>query len=78
MFQKRKSISSILKRIESANDSEITEIIKGIIHWQETHYPEYEMVIVSLPKYGKEKRRCEIDRMSDFLKGYTYTEQEPD
>lgn len=75
MFHRRKSMDSVIKRIESANDSEITEIIKEIIHWQEKHYSEYEMVILSLPKYDKEKRRYEIDRMADFLKGYTYTEQ---
>lgn len=68
MHQMKESLKDILKRIEHADDTEITEIIQAIMHWQGKRYPEYELVVVSLSKYDKEKRCQEIDLMADFLK----------
>ena len=60
--------------IASADDREIMEIMKALIEWQEKRYPDQELVVLWLPKYDKEYRIREIERLSGFLKGYSYSE----
>jgi len=72
MDQTEKAMKKILNWIECADDFEIAEIMKALIYWQKIRYPEYEMVIVSLPKHDRKKRFEEIERLAEFLKDCTY------
>jgi len=71
MFGMKLPINWVLKRIGGANDEEIMEIIKSLIYWQKRRYPDEKVIILSLPIQDKGMRLREIDRMCDFLKGYT-------
>lgn len=75
MDQTEKAMKRILKRIECADDFEMAEIMRALISRQKMRYPEYEMVIASLPKYDKKKRFEQIDKLAESLKGYTDTKQ---
>jgi len=68
MFRTKQSLQLVLKRIDEAEDDEIMEIIKSLVHWQNARYSEYEMVVISLPKFDMEKRFQQIDIMADYLK----------
>lgn len=70
MFQKKTPISHVLRRIEVANDKEVHQILLALIHWQEQHYPEDELVFFSLPKHDLPARYRSIDSMAQMLKKY--------
>lgn len=64
------SMNRLLKRIDQANGDEIDEIIRKLILWQKKRVPEYEMVVMSLPRYDLEERSRQIDLMAEALKKY--------
>ena len=72
MFHFKMLMNLLLKRIEQADDYEVNEIIRTLIAWQKRKYPEYEMVIMSLPRYDLEERRKQIDYMGSMLKTYSH------
>lgn len=57
----------VLRRIEKASEFEINEIIYALISWQAKRYPEYEMVIMSLSKYDREKRDYQLKGILEML-----------
>ena len=57
-----------LKRIEQADVGETDEIITSVIKCYSRLHPEYELVVLSLPKIDIEKRNVEIDRIATCLK----------
>lgn len=57
-----------LKRIEQADEDETDMVIKSLFRCYGALYPEYELVILSLPKYNTEERNMEIDRIAVCLK----------
>lgn len=64
----RMPIHWILKRIEQADAGEIDEIIMGLLKCYRKLYPDYELVVISLPKNNREERNAEIDRIAVCLK----------
>ena len=57
----------VLRRIEKASEFEINEIIYALISWQAKRYREYEMVIMSLSKYDREKRDYQLKGILEML-----------
>lgn len=57
-----------LKRIEQAEVDETDEIINSLLKCYGRLHPEYELVVLSLPKYNTEERHVEIDRIAACLK----------
>lgn len=57
-----------LKRIEQAEADEKDEIIMSLFKCYRRIHPEYELVVLSLPKYNTEERNVEIDRIAECLK----------
>lgn len=70
MNSKEIPISCLLDRIANADDQEVQEIMHALIRWQEQHYPEEELVFLSLPKYDLPERYRSIDCMAQMLKKY--------
>ena len=70
MFHKKIPMSHVLCRIESANDQEVQQIMSALIHWQEQHYPEDELIFLSLPKRDIPERCRNVDIMAEMLKKY--------
>ena len=57
-----------LKRIEQAEEEETDGIISSLIKCYGRLHPEYELVVLSLPKKSWEERNAEIDRIAECLK----------
>lgn len=64
----------ILKRIADADSREINSIICALISWQERVYPEYELVVLSLPKYSKAHREYLVECFTDFMRKEEYVQ----
>jgi len=64
----RMPIHWALKRIEQTDVGETDEIIMSVIKCYRRLHPEYELVVLSLPKNDREKRNAEIDRIGTCLK----------
>lgn len=59
--------SSVLSRILSADDAEISEIITAVIRRYGIVYPETEVVFLSLPKYDVPERKRIIESALKML-----------
>ena len=68
MFRIRMPIHWMLKRIERADVDETDEIIMSVIKCYRRLHPQYELVVLSLPKNDTEKRNAEIERIAACLK----------
>ena len=56
------------KRILTADSREMDMVLRAVISWQEQRYPEYELVVWSLPINNSQERKRQIDMMTSFLK----------
>lgn len=74
MHLTKKAMEEFTRRIACADDREIMEIMKALIAWQEKRYPDQELLVLWLPKYDRKDRLREIERLSAFLKEYSYSE----
>ena len=68
MLQLRIPIRWALKRVEMADTDETDEIITSLLKCYKRLNPQYELVIISLPKYNSKERKAEIDRIANCLK----------
>lgn len=65
------SMNRVLKRIEQADEAEINVIIQALSLWQKKRFPEYELVVASLPRFDPEERSRQIELMASMLKRYS-------
>jgi len=61
------SINSLLKMIEEADESRISEIIGAVIRRYNTLYPDWEVFFYSVPRKNSEERRKAVDALLGFL-----------
>jgi len=61
-------IQFILNKIQRANDSELSEIIKAVIRRYGVLHPNWEVIFQSLPQSDVDERRRCINETIDFLK----------
>lgn len=55
-----------------ANEEEINGLIRALIAWQENRFPEYELVVLSLPKYDQAEREKMLDRFTELMRRMEY------
>jgi len=60
----------VVKRIKRATDYEIHVMLLAIIDWQKHHYPDEELIILSLPKSNPEKREMYLKMVVHMLRQY--------
>ena len=70
------SDSSALKVIETANDEEMKELLYAIIKKHEEEFPDYELIVFSLPKYDRMRRETELENLKNFMMKHCNIEQE--
>lgn len=58
---------SILHSIANAEEEEIRDILNAIFRKQAELYPDYEMIVFSLPRYDKTERESALDNLKAFL-----------
>ena len=61
-------LTDVLRKIEQANDEEINEIIKAVIHRYQVCYPGWEVIFLSLPKCDGEERKKQAIELIAFLR----------
>ncbi|MBP3683669.1 MAG: hypothetical protein J6J12_01730 [Oscillospiraceae bacterium] len=68
MLKIRMPIPWVLKRIERADLEEINEIVTSLLKCSNRINKEYELTVLSLPKYDTEERSRQIDCIAACLK----------
>lgn len=76
MFCFKMSMNRLIKRIERSDDYEVNEIIKALSRRQKRVDPNYEMVVLSLPRYNLKARCQQIEWMAEALKKYVEVKEE--
>ena len=61
------SKQDILEYLENASVEQITEILLAIMRRQEESFPDYEMIVFSLPRYHRKKREKSLEELKRFL-----------
>ena len=64
MFNTNNSNQSVF---QCKTTEEINEVLSAIAKKQETDFPDYEMIVFSLPKYDRIKREAELERLKEFM-----------
>ena len=61
------SKQNVMEYLENASVEQITEILFAIMRRQEDSFPDYEMIVCSLPRYhGKKREKC-LEELKKFL-----------
>lgn len=61
------SFEDVIERIFFSTDVEINQILNAVIRWYGRHYPDWDVMFLSLPKES-EARRKQLERMLEMLK----------
>ena len=67
MFKLKIPIKWMEKRIEKADSEEIDVMLRTITLWHQRRFPEYELIVWSLPIGNRQERKRQIDMMMRFL-----------
>ena len=67
MFKLEIPIKWLEKRIEKADSGEMDVMLRTIMLWHKSHFPEYELIVWSLPISNSRERKQQIDMMMRFL-----------
>lgn len=54
--------------LTNSEKGDIDFILKAVIQWQNQRFPEYELVVFSLPKYDRKARECHIVCLAEMLR----------
>lgn len=64
---KQRLLTKLLRKIERANDFEISQIIRAIIQRYSKIYPDQEIIFLSLPVNKSEERKQTLASAFDFF-----------
>lgn len=64
------SKQDILEYLENASVEQITEILFATMRRQEESFPDYEMIVFSLPRYHRKKREKCLEELKRFQMKY--------
>lgn len=68
-MQAQRAMAKVLKTIEQADDAQIAQIMKAVVHRYGKAFPDWDILFLSIPKEPTQ-RRSQLEYMLEYLKSH--------